>query len=107
MVNKLRRKWQPFARVAAPPAPAGAGGALAVAEAQAEALLEEEEAWEASEEQEEAEGKLSDEAGLVGGLRRALLRVRTRALFVACAPAEVLSWLTSFPRSVRRRRAGR
>ena len=78
MVNKLRRKWQPFARMAAPPAPAG--GALAVAEARAEALLEEEEAWEASEEQEEAEGKLSDEAGLVGGLRRATLRVRPARL---------------------------
>ena len=77
MVNKLRRKWQPFARLAAPPAPAGA---RAVAEAKAEALLEEEEAWEASEEQEEAEGKLSDEAGLVGGLRRATLRVRPARL---------------------------
>ena len=79
MVNKLRRKWQPFASVPAPPAPAGA---LAAAEAKAEALLEEEEAWEASEEQEEAEGKLSDEAGLVGGLRRAMLRVRLSL----CAP---------------------
>lgn len=84
VVNKLRRKWQPFASASAPPAPpgarGGAGAALAAEVQQAEALLEEEAEWEASEEQEEKEGKLSDEAGLVGGLRRALLRVRLRML---------------------------